>query len=484
MAQGASAGVLTEQDIHDRAEKQAEKLLEELKQEVRGEVKDIGTLRKQVSVTVPAKVVGDHLKHNFDELRSDAILPGFRKGRAPRQLLEKRFGGEIRKSLKTSILGQSFFAVMEREKLEMLGDPLFQIAGDKGVRLVNLEEALSHVKLPDSGDFTYTCEVEIKPTFELPELKGIEIKSPQVKIADEDVDAFILRQRKIRGRYEPLENQPAGEPDDVLIADVAFKVGDETVRTEDNLQLGVRAARLDGIQLDGLEEALRGARAGDQRKTECVVPADYERADLRGKPGVFEFKINEVKRLTPAPLDVLLQQFAAEDEKDLRAQVRDDLEAERDRIVQRAKKAQVIDYLLANTALDVPANLSAKQTDRAVLRRVIELQQQGVPDSEIEARIDELRTSAGEQVARDLKAEFILDKVARTLEAEVTDEDLNSEIARMARLYHRRFDRVRDDLQKRGMLGQLAEQIRQDKCLTIILGDAKVTEVEAPRKQK
>jgi trigger factor len=477
------SGAGTDAEFRDRAEKEAERLAEEIKKEVQTRVEEIGTLRKRLSVTLPAKVIDEHLKHNFDELRQDAIVPGFRKGRAPLQLIQKRFGPEVRNSLKTSILAQSLLAAMEKEKLEVLGDPLFEVQTDRVVKLVNLDEALSHIELPESHDLSYVCEVEVKPTFELPPLEGIEIRTPAITLTDADVDEYILRQRKIRGRYEPLLDQPAAEPDDLLVADVTLRVGPDTVKTEDNVQLGVRPTRLDGIPLPKLGEVLRGARPGDRRTCECQIPDDYERPDLRGQVGEFEFHIHEVKRLVPMPLDAFVSQVGADSVEQLREFVREEREAERDRMVERAKRGQVIEYLLKNTALDLPATLSNRQTDRAVIRRVIDLQQQGVPDSEIEAHIDELRVSAREQAARDLRVEFILDKVAEKLGVEVTDEEVNSEIARIARLYHRRFDRVRDDLHKRGLLSQLAEQIRQDKCVSLLLEAARFVQEDAPPAQ-
>lgn len=457
--------------LRDRAEREAERLLEALKREVLAEAREVGVLRRELKVTVPASVISDHMAHNYDELMHDAVVPGFRKGRAPRALVEKRFGGDVRESLKSALLGQSFFAAVEKAKLDVLGDPLFQIAGDTGAKLMDLGEALDHIKLPDKGDFTYACEVELRPEVELPELKGIEVKTPNVQITDEMVNDHIERQLKIRGRYEPIA--AAADSEDIVIADVVLFCGDEKVKTEDNVQLGIRPTRLDGIALLKLDKALKGAKAGDTRSTDCEIPNDYERTDLRGKPARFDFTIHEVKRLTPETRAEYIKGMGFANEDDLLKFVHDELEEERDRLTERAKSEQVLAYLLESCKLELPEGLSARQTDRAVVRRVIELQQRGMPISEIDARIDELRTSAVAQVQRDLKLGFVLDKVAEKLEVRVTDEEVNSEIARIARLYNRRFDRVRDDLQKQGLLPQLAEQIRHDKCVTLLLKDAK-----------
>ncbi|RMF84134.1 MAG: trigger factor, partial [Planctomycetota bacterium] len=471
-----------------RADEKGEELLEALKERITCDIKDIGTLRKEMTITVPGDVIAERLANDFKEIRNDAVLPGFRKGRAPLSLVQKRFAGDVRKSLKTSIVGQSFFAAIEKNEIESLGDPLFRVDTDDGVKLLDLNEALAHIQLPEQGDFTYVCEVEVKPTFELPELKGIEIAAPQVEINDEMVDEQILRDRKIRGRYE-LSSEPAQAGDDLVIADVQLLVDGQKVNEEDNVELGVRPTRLDGIPLMNLGEVLSGARPGDEKTIECDIPDDYARPDLRGKKGEFRFKVHEVKRLAPASLETLLEQMGLESEQELRDLVRERLEDERESLVRREKRSQVLDYLLENTKLDLPEQLSARQTDRAVMRRVIELQQSGVPMAEVEAQIDDLRTGAREQVMRDLKLEFIMEKVAEQLEVTVTDEDVNAEIAGIARLYRQRFDRVRDDLARRGLLDQLAFQIRQDKCIERILADAKLVEKkepagEAPPKKK
>lgn len=459
--------------LMDRADEQAEALLETLKDKVQTESKDVGVLRKELRVTVPGEVIHERLSHDFNEIRTDAVLPGFRKGHAPLKLVQKRFAPDVRKTLKTSIIGQSFMAALDKEKFEALGDPLFQVQSEDGLKLLELGEALEQLELPDEGDFTYACEVEIKPTFELPELKGIEIHAPAIEITDAMIDQHILRQRKIGGRFEPAEGAAAGE-DDLLIADVTLTVDGKQITHEDNVQLGVRPTRLDGIPLLTLADELRGAKAGDERRVEAPIPDDYVRPDLRGKTAIFEFKVHEIKRLEPLALEAFVEQMGLASEQELRDAVRQDMELERDRLIGRAQKEQVLAYLLDHVALDVPEGLSARQTDRAVMRRVIELQQQGMPEDEIEAKIDELRTTARDEVVRDLKLEFIMEKVAEQLGVRVSEEELNTEIALIARRYGKRFDRIRDDLAQRGLLGQLAEQIRQDKCVQMLLAHAKM----------
>ncbi len=471
------AGGMSESELLERAEQTSEQLFEQLKKQVKTEVSDLGTLRKQLRITVPGELISGRIQKEYDDLRGDAHVPGFRKGRAPKQLIQKRFGTDIRESLKTTVVGQSFYASVDNEKLEVLGEPLFQVTlDDGGVKLLDINEALTHIRLPDTGDFSYACEVELKPAFDLPELRGIEVKRPELTISDADVETQIERQCKIRGKYSPTE-QGAGEKDDVITADVRLLVDGAQIKQESNLQLGVRPSRLDGIPLPELDKTLQGVKAGEQRQAHCTITEDYERSDLRGKPAVFEFHVLEVRRLDPLSRAALAEQMGCDDESQLAQFVRSDLEAELGRLIETAQKEQILKYLLESTNIGLPEKLSARMTDRAVMRRVVDEHQRGVPPSEIEARIDELRVSASEEVGRDLRIEFIMEKLAAALRVGVTEEEINSEIARIAGHYNQRFDRVRDDLQRRGLLPQLAEQIRHEKCLTALLRQAKIVAV-------
>ncbi|MBL8880748.1 MAG: trigger factor [Phycisphaerales bacterium] len=473
------ANAMNDPILREKAEEQAEKLFDVLKKEVMAEARDLGTLRKELTVTVPAKVISDHITKNFDDIAHDAVLPGFRKGRAPRRLVERRFSGEVRNSLKTTIVGQSFFAAAEKLELKVLGDPLFRV-DEKGVpKLVEIGDAIKTYQLPDNGDMTYVCELEVKPTFTVPELKGIEVKSPTIQITDDLVNEHIGRQLKIRGRLEP-STEGAATADDLVIADVTLHVGGAEIKKEDNVQLGIRPTRLDSVSLPNLGETLKGVKAGDKRETECTIPDDYERPDLRGQSGRFEFTIQEIKRLVPLSMEEFIKQLGAESEKELREFVHQDMEREVETLKRRALKEQVLGYLLDQVAMDLPPGLSARMTDRAVVRKVMELQQNGTPWNEIEARIDELRTVAGNEVMRDLKLDFIMEAVALALQVRITEDELNSAIAQIARRYNRRFDKVRDDLLERGLINALAEQIREEKCVELILRDAKIVEVTEP----
>jgi trigger factor len=493
MAEDDVAASQTDEETETEAGEGTEDPKEILKKVVQVQVADAGVLRKTVTVTVPRESLDSELDKDYKELISDAIVPGFRRGRAPRRLVEKRFGSEVGEQVQTRIIPNAYMAAIEKEDLKVLGDPMVWVkmkhkkakgeeAHEEKEQLLDMPTALQHMKLPEQGDLTFKCEIEMKPQFELPSLEDVPVEKPAMKVSDEDVDARIDRIRAMRGNWVPVADG-AVEEDDLVICNTKMTVGGKVVKTEENVRLAARPQRLEGAVLENLGEVLEGAKIGDVRRIEGELPDDHEMADLRGKQATFELAVNEIKRLELPPLEE--QYFKSQGFDTLgeyRAWLKDMMQGELDSEIKRSMREQVRQYLLDKTQLDLPEGVSARQTERVVLKRMIELQRRGVPQAEIEKYADKLRTGAQEQAVAELKLYFILEEIAEKLEIEVTEEEINGQIAAMARAYNRRFDRVRDDLAKNNGIESLYLEIRDEKCIDKILEKAKLTEAKVEKK--
>lgn len=467
-------------------EEEAQDPKEALKGVIKVAIAEAGTLRKTVTVTVPRANIDEELEKEYKGLVTDAIVPGFRRGRAPRRLVEKRFGGEVGEQVQTRLLSNAYLAAIEREDLKVLGDPLLWVklkgAESDKEQLVDMRTALTNMKLPDEGDFQFKCEVEVKPEFKLPELDGVPIERPKLEISDEDVTVQIDRLRAMRGNYAPVIDG-AVEPDDMLICDLVMTVGGKEIKKAENIQLAARPQRIESATFEDFGDKVKGTKAGKTVSIEGELSNDYEVEDLRGKKAKFEITINDIKRMNLPPLDKnFLETQGFESEKEYRGWVRQRMESQLESELKRGMREQVREYLIKNTKLDLPEGLSTRQTERAVLRKAIDLQRQGVPTAEIEKHADELRTIAREETTTELKLHFILEEIAEKLEVEVSEEDINGAIANIAQTYNRRFDRVRDDLAKNDGIEMLYLQIRDEKCVDKILEKAKITDAEVPRK--
>ena len=467
-------------------EEEEQDLESKLKKAVEVEVEEIGSLRRKVTVTIPRSLLDEQTAEQYAELSQSALVPGFRKGRAPHRLLEKRFGKEVGDQLKSQMLGSGYMAAIEKAGLKTVSDPMIWVGdegGDEGEqRLVSVGQALDDLLIPSEGNLSFACEVEVQPEFELPPLEKIPLRKPKLSITAADVQEHIDRLRGMRGTFEPAKGKV--KADDLVIGDVKMSVEGQVVEQQDNQQLAARGQQVFGVLLPELGKTLVGQKGGDTVSFEADIPDDYDKTEFRGKKACFEILMHEIKRLVLPPLDQeFLSSIGFESAPDLKAWVKNDLESRLSETLQQGLRNQVYKHLLGSTELDLPEGMSSRQTDRVVMRRVLELRRKGVPDAEINKHIDEMRTSAKDEAAEQLKLSFIMGKIAEEREIQVTEEEVNTQIAQIAARYNRRFDRVRDDLSKGDGLSSLYLHIRDEKIIDALIAEAEITETPTPQKE-
>ncbi|NLX13070.1 MAG: trigger factor [Phycisphaerales bacterium] len=480
-------GEVEAQDAESAADENEEKSLEEqIKDAVDVRVEDLGTLRKKLTITVPRDSLSEQLDKQYNELRKEAQVPGFRRGRAPRRLLEKRFGGEVSDTLVQQLVSAGYSAALDKADLKAIGDPLIW-AREKGAEtdsLMEVEKAIDLIELPADEPLVFSCEVEIRPEFELPDMETMTLKKPAVTISEQDIEQYVERIRAMRGSWEPVLDEPV-RIDDVVHADIKMTSGETVLKSQDNVRIPVRPQTVDGVVIENLGEVLAGANIGDIRTTSGTLSDDYFKVEFRGQPVDFEFKIHRIERLhLPELNDEFAKGLGFDSLADIREWAKNDLESRLHEQTQRALAGQVCQYLLDNTSFDLPQRLSDRQVARVIMRRMVDMYQQGIPPAEVEKLMDEVRTSAQADVARDLKLSLIMEKLDEQLQVEVGENEINGRIAAIARMQNRRFDRVRDELIKGAGLSNLYVQIRDDKIVAKLIEQAKVLDEEPAKDAK
>jgi len=423
-------------------------------------VEDAGTLRKKITVEVPRERIEAKFDEMFGELNRTAHVPGFRIGRAPRRLIEKRFGKEVAEDVRNAMVGEAVGAALEEAQFKAIGEP---------------EIKLDEIKLPDEGPLTFSLEVEVAPEFELPEYKGVEIKRPVVRVTDEHVETALGDFRRRYGKLRPVDG-PAAEGDTV-VADVSIR-GDGVESKAVNQELRVAPGSLTGIPLEDLGRTLAGKKAGARCRLKTKVPAGHPTENWRDKEVTISFKIQEVKRLE---LPVLDEAFAAQagfaSVQAMRDSVRAGLQHRMSLEQSRLMREQVRRFLLESTPLEVPENLAQRHTVRLLQRRAVELMLRGVPRDDIERNLEQLEKQASELAARQLKLAFIMGKLAETEGIEVDDAEVNARIAQLARQYNRRPERVRQEMRNEGTFDELIVAMREEKAVDKVLESARITDV-------
>jgi len=468
--------------LEQEEEQEEEKSLEDkLKEVIDVKVEELAPLRRKLTISVPRDTLDDQVREQYDELRREALVPGFRKGRAPRRLLEKRFGTEVSETLVQQLVSTGYMAAVDKIELKVLGDPLIYVKGEgegEGEVLEDVRSAIDKLKLPPEGPMVFACEVEIRPEFEMPELKEIPLAKPKVSVTEEDVSTQIDRLRSIRGHLEPIPEGPI-EADDQVTADLKMTADGQSIREQEGVRLAARPQVVDGVVLEELGEKLTGARPGETVTVSGTIPDDHGKAEFRGKEAVFEFRIKDIQRLKLPELDEqFLKSWGFESQQELRDYIRQDLESDLESEVRRALRNQVAQYLLDKTSFELPERLSNRQISMVTTSRLVELYRRGMPQAEAEKMMDKLKTSSREDAIRELKLAFIMEKLAEEQDVEVSEGEVNAQIAAIARRQGQRFDRVRDQLAKEGTLTTLYLRLRDDKILDELIGKASITEAK------
>lgn len=434
-------------------------------------VEDAGPCKKKVVIEIPQETVKSAADEQYESLRKDAIVPGFRRGRAPRRLLEKRFGKETSEQIKLKLLAEASDSAIKDNELDILRDP-------------NID--FEKIELPAEGPLKFDFEVEVRPEFKLPSLDGIPVEKKMREVTDKQIDAEVEQMRKWSGMWMPKDGGKV-ELGDQVIADVIIKAeGVEEEQKLDNTEIMVRPNGFVGaIPVEKLDELLIGAKAEDTKQTTVDVPKTYFREEYRGKKVDIKITVKDIKQLKLAEMNEdFFKRLGVKDENELRERVRENLQSRLEQQIRSEMAQQIYKYMLDNTKLDLPVDIVAEQSKSLLQRQFMNMLQRGLPRTQIEEHMEQLRAGSDKQAAEQLKTFFIMDKVAEKLEIDVTDEEINGHIAQLAIQRGQRPERMREDMARDGSLSQFKVQVREDKCIAKLLESAKITEVKAEKKAK
>jgi len=430
-------------------------------------VENLAACKKRLSITIPPEDVKAKFNEQFTKLGREAQVPGFRPGRAPRRLVEKRFREAVTEEVRAKLVTEAFEKAVKDQNLDVIGEP---------------EIDPKKIDMPDEGPLTFSIDLEVRPEFELPDYTGIPVSVERPAVTDAGVAQLLERVRESRGRLEPVPAEEAVEENDLIFCDLMIRAGETMVVDKQGVRLPVAPIAVEGIRLDNLPELLKGARAGETRSAKITIANDAEREDVRGKEAEVRIKIGVVARVALPDNLALLTAMDYEDMDALKAGLRRQLESQTDADYSRAQEGAVQTWLLERVPFELPVNLTERHANRLLQRRLADLQYRGIPVGEIEKRLGQIQNATTEEAGRDLKLFFILDAIAKKEKVEVSDAEVDARVKMIAIQYERREDRLREEMEKQGTLDGLRQQILEDKVLRLLLEKAKITEPGAEAK--
>lgn len=414
---------------------------------------------RRITVTVSREDIDRYLDNAFSDLMPSAAVPGFRTGRAPRKLVVQKFKDEVADQVKGSLLMDSLAQVSEDEDFAAISEP---------------DLDLEAVEVPDEGPLTFEFSIEVRPEFDLPKWKGLKIKRPMHEFTAEDIDGHIEQMLAKYGQLVPHEDA-AAEGDYLVTNLVGSADGKEVSRDEERvLRIRETLSLVDG-RIEDFDKLANGAKAGDKLTAEVTLTPNAPNEELRGKAVSVEIEVLEVKKLRLPDLD---EEFLAEigsfaTEGDFRDAVQKDLERQLEYEQQQVARKQISESLTESASWDLPPALLKRQSVRELERAVMELRRSGFSEAEIRARENQIRQNSEAGTAASLKEHFILERIAEEQKLDVEDGDYDREIFLMSMQSGESPRRVRAQLEKRGLMDVLRNQIIERKVMDLVQGEAK-----------
>jgi trigger factor len=442
----------TETPVAAEGEAQQE---EKRKLELDVQISDVGPCKKHLKVAIARPEIERQFDESLGTMKREAAVPGFRPGRAPRQLVEKRFRKQVAEQVKATLLMSALEQLDEDYQLNPITQPQLDVEA---------------IELPDEGPMQFEMDVEVRPDFPLPAYKALTVKRPVKAITDADVDAQYTR---FLERYAQLVPKLEGgaEQGDFVTADLRFEDEGKTLNEAKEVQFRLQPElRFQDGSVPDVGAALAGVKPGESRETGARIGSGSPDPNLRGKTIRVTFQVNDLKQLRlPEVNAAFLHSVGFETVEELREALREVLERRLASQQRQAIRHDVMTKLIQETPFDLPPDLVSRQEKSTLRRLVHELQQEGLDESAIRAREAEIRANAHESTLRSLKEFFVLAKIAEAEGIKVEDDDLDEEIELIAARTDESPRRVRARVEKEGLADALASQILERKTLDRIL---------------
>jgi len=416
-------------------------------------------------VEVEAAKVDETFESIMKEFRKQANLPGFRPGKAPREMVLRKYEKDIEEETKRKLISESYHKAVEEQKLDVLGQP-------------DIEE----IQFGRGQPLQFAATIETAPEFEIPEYKGLVATREARVVTDEDVEKALGMLREQRTDFKAADR--VLQAGDVAVVNYTGMCDGKPITETAPTAKGLTEKKNFWVDVSpnsfipGFADQLVGAKAGDKRTVNVDFPPDFVTPQLAGKKGVYEVEVVEVKEKVLPPLDdELAKTFGAESLEKLRAGVRRDLENELKHTQSKSIRNQLVRTLLDRVNFDLPASAVAQETRNVVYDIVQENAKRGVSRAIIEQQKEQIYSAATHGAKERVKVAFLMQKIAEKEDIKVSNEEIAQRVQFLAGLYQIPADKFLKDLQKRNGLIEVYDQIMNGKVMDFLEQNAKIEEV-------
>jgi len=414
-------------------------------------IQPTGTLGRSITITLPSAEVAPKLKAEYEKVRQNARMAGFRKGKVPMDVIEKTYKPQIEADLAEKLIQESYFDAIGKEDIDPVTHP-----------------EVTDFKYNDDGSFTYEAAVEVRPVFTLAEYKGIEVERPVIAISDEEVAAEIEKLRRELAALRDAGDRPAAEGDVVLIDFQGYFKGKpiKQIKNSDfSLELG------SGKLEPELEKKLAGLKKGEELRHEIDYPETNPNPFLKGRKIEFRLSLKEVKeRLLPEIDDEFAKDvsntFNTLD--DLKFSIRERRMKDRLNKSEEVVVDKMMETLLQRHDFEVPKRLVDFEIRQMVKEAEERLKRIGVTPEQAGMDVKKFADNSQEIAAKRVRGDFILKKIAEVENIKVDDADMDRGFKRIGDQYRMSIGEVKEFFKSRDDLLPMMNELLNEKILNFL----------------
>lgn len=413
----------------------------------------------ELEVTVEAKVFSAAVSKAAKALANKVNIPGFRKGKAPRLMVERHVGtASLYNEAVDDVIGPAYTKAVDETGIEPVDRP--------EVDLVQME---------DGKELIFKAKVTVKPEVELGDYKGLDVEKTAVTVSDEDVEADLKRKQEQHARVLNLEEGTVENMDTVTLD---FSGSVDGVLFEGGTAEGYDLAVGSGSFIPGFEEQILGAQIGQDVDVNVRFPDEYHVEDLKGKDALFKVKLHKIKRKELSPLDDEfakdVSEFATLDE--LKVDLRDKLMKAAEQRAEAEYGNTIVAKAVENASVEIPEAMISSRVDTMVQDLEQNLSSQGL-DLEtyfhyMGSSEQEMRERFRPQASESVKTELVLEAIAKAEGIQVTEEELNAELAKLAEQYQTKPENLKQALLVRGELNLYRQSLVSEKTVSFLVEQA------------
>ena len=423
------------------------------------EVEEITSVKRRISVQVPAENVTEEIENAYKDLKKTAKIKGFRPGKTPRSILERFYGDQVKMDVTSKIIQDTYSKSLVEKDITPVSQP-----------------EIEDIHLEPGEDFTYTAVVEIKPVFDVTGYTGLELKKEEADVTDEKVNERLEETRTMFGRLEDIaEKRPVADGDYVLIERRVLLEG-EPLEDQQSQEQVVHLA--ENEIAEEIRKALIGAQIDEEKIVAYKFPANYPVAEAAGKDGETALKVKSIKARVLPDLDdefaKKLGEFKSLDE--LKAKIKEDLEQEENQRIKAAQDQAMIEQILKTNSFDVPDSMVELQIDEMIRNTERRLTMHGMSLERAGADLEKLRDDYREQAVNAVKASLVLEAVAKKESIEASNQDVEDAFQRISERTGRTPNEIKELYKEQSRIQYLKDSIIEENTLDFLRKGAKIVD--------